>query len=118
MRYYWLRDRQNQNQFDIYWHPGPENDTDYFTKHHPAKTHRLLRNRYVKDYISHMHEIYNSLHILKTSPYAAPVSTLRGCVNENMTHDSRLKTHESKLRTQYNVHTNTYIYHPCSTKTT
>ena len=39
-------------------------------------------------------------------------------VNENMTHDSRLKTHESKLRTQYNVHTNTYIYHPYSTKTT
>ena len=39
MRYYWLRDRKNQKQFDIYWHPGPENDTDYFTKHHPAKTH-------------------------------------------------------------------------------
>merc|ERR1712197_166498 len=33
MRYHWLRDRQSQKQFDIYWKPGPESDADYFTKH-------------------------------------------------------------------------------------
>ena len=34
MRFYWLRDRQEQGQFDIYWEPGKHNLADYFTKHH------------------------------------------------------------------------------------
>ena len=68
MRYYWLRDRSAQQQFDIYWKPGSESEADYYTKHHPTKHHRQVRPRYVKDFIN------------QTSPYAAPACELRGCV--------------------------------------
>ena len=40
MRYHWLRDRENQGQFDIYWKPGEENLANYFTKHYPIIYHR------------------------------------------------------------------------------
>jgi hypothetical protein len=30
MRYFWLRDRVNQHQFNLYWSPGKDNTADYF----------------------------------------------------------------------------------------
>ena len=89
MRYYWLRDRQTQQQFDIYWKPGPESDADYFTKHHPTLHHRQTRPRYIRDVKTnlinsikqHCDNVANNI----TSPYAAPQCTLRGCVNQPRT---------------------------------
>ena len=49
MRYYWLRDRSNQAQFNIFWDKGKNNHADYFTKHHPTKYHRAIRSKYVQD---------------------------------------------------------------------
>ena len=49
MRFYWLKDRQEQQQFDIYWAPGQVNLADYFTKHHPPTHHRALRPIYLFD---------------------------------------------------------------------
>ena len=49
MRYYWLRDRQTQQQFLFFWDKGKNNDADYFTKHHPTIYHRHKRSRYVQD---------------------------------------------------------------------
>ena len=49
MRYYWLRDRQTQQHFLFFWDKGSNNDADYFTKHFPAKYHRVKRPRYVQD---------------------------------------------------------------------
>ena len=34
MRLHWLRDRECQEQFRIYWRPGKLNYADYWTKHH------------------------------------------------------------------------------------
>ena len=51
MRYHWLRDRQAQQQFKIYWEKGANNDADYFTKHHPTNHHRAQRPKYVRDNI-------------------------------------------------------------------
>jgi hypothetical protein len=48
MRFYWVRDRVQQQQFIVYWAPGKDNLADYFTKHHPASHHRLMRNVYLK----------------------------------------------------------------------
>ena len=39
MRFYWLQDRVAQGQFKIYWHPGSENNADYYTKHFSTKDH-------------------------------------------------------------------------------
>ena len=43
MRFYWMRDRMDQQQLRIYWTPGKENRGDYYTKHHPLPHHKLMK---------------------------------------------------------------------------
>jgi hypothetical protein len=43
MKLHWLRDRECQRQFRIYWRPGKLNYSDYWTKHHPAKHYQNIR---------------------------------------------------------------------------
>ena len=43
MRFYWVRDRFNQNQFMIYWRPGANNVGDYVSKHHSPAHHQSMR---------------------------------------------------------------------------
>ena len=43
MRFYQLRDRENQNLFNLYWSKGDKNLADYFTKHHPGTYHKKMR---------------------------------------------------------------------------
>ena len=43
MRYWWLRDRSDQEQFRYYWGRGEENRADYWTKHFCAAHHREKR---------------------------------------------------------------------------
>ena len=43
MRFYWVRDRVNQNQFLIYWRPGASNVGDYVSKHHSPAYHQTMR---------------------------------------------------------------------------
>ena len=50
MRFYWIRDRVDQKQFQFYWRKGSENLADYFTKHHPASHHQRLRSRYLQQF--------------------------------------------------------------------
>jgi hypothetical protein len=47
MRFHWLRNRECQNQFGIYWRPGKLNYADYWTKHHPAKHHQNVRRDFL-----------------------------------------------------------------------
>ena len=49
MRYYWLRDRLAQQQFNFYWDKGFNNYADYHTKHHAIQHHRVMRPKYVHD---------------------------------------------------------------------
>ena len=58
MRYHWLRDKQTQQQFNIFWEKGVNNDADYFTKHHPIFHHLAQRAKYVQD------KLRECLHIL------------------------------------------------------
>ena len=51
MRFHWLRDRECQNQFRIYWRPGKLNYADYWTKHHPAKHHQNIRRDFLTPYL-------------------------------------------------------------------
>jgi hypothetical protein len=41
MRFYWIKDRVKQGQFNVYWGPGFQNLADYFTKHHSPAHHKL-----------------------------------------------------------------------------
>ena len=47
MRFHWLRDRECQEQFRIYWRPGKLNYADYWTKHHPATHHQNIRKEFL-----------------------------------------------------------------------
>ena len=47
MRFHWLRDRECQQQFRIYWRPGKLNYADYWTKHHPTKHHQNTRKEFI-----------------------------------------------------------------------
>ena len=47
MRFHWLRDRESQGQFKIYWRPGKTNLADYFTKHHPPLHHVNIRAEFL-----------------------------------------------------------------------
>jgi hypothetical protein len=47
MRFHWLRDRENRNQFKIFWRPGKTNLADYWTKHHPTKHHISIQGQYL-----------------------------------------------------------------------
>ena len=51
MRFHWLRDRECQKQFRIYWRPGKSNYADYWTKHHPATHHRHTRKEFLTPHI-------------------------------------------------------------------
>ena len=51
MQFRWLKDRECQEQFRIYWRPGKSNYADYWTKHHPATHHRIIRKEIL---ISHI----------------------------------------------------------------
>ena len=43
MRFYWVRDRVNQNQFMIYWRPGANNVGEYVSRHHSPAHHQSMR---------------------------------------------------------------------------
>ena len=47
MRFYWIHDRVNQNQFHVYWAPAHLNLADYFTKHHTPSHHRQMCKYFV-----------------------------------------------------------------------
>jgi hypothetical protein len=49
MRFYWIKDRVKQGQFNVHWRKGTDNLADYFTKHHSPSHHRIMRSRYLLD---------------------------------------------------------------------
>ena len=55
MRMNWVKDRQQQKEFDVYWAKGADNNTDYFTKNHPVRHHRLVHTRYYRDTLNTCH---------------------------------------------------------------
>ena len=47
MRFYWIKDRVEQGQYQVHWRKGTDNLADYFTKHHSPSHHRRMRSRYL-----------------------------------------------------------------------
>ena len=47
MRFYWVKDRIQQSQFQLIWRKGITNMADYFTKHHPPWHRKKMRYRYM-----------------------------------------------------------------------
>ena len=53
MHYYWLKDKETQHPFNIYWKhgkgEGDPNRADYHTKHFPIAYDRGIRPTYIFD---------------------------------------------------------------------
>jgi hypothetical protein len=69
MRFYWVKDKVEQKQFNVGWAPGGTNLGDYVTKHHSPAHHKRMRPYYLHD---------------KHSPmirHDTRLAILRGCVD-------------------------------------
>ena len=62
MSFNWIHNRILQEQFHVFWKPGPTNLGDYHSKHHPTPHHIKVRH-------TNLHEPHSSH------------TTLQGCVN-------------------------------------
>ena len=58
MRFHWIQDIIIQEQFNIFWKPGPTNLGDYHSKHHPTPHHIQVRH-------TNLHEQHGSHKKLK-----------------------------------------------------
>jgi hypothetical protein len=47
MRFYWIKYRVKQGQFNVYWGPVYQNLVDYFTKHHSPAHHKRMCEIYI-----------------------------------------------------------------------
>jgi hypothetical protein len=47
MRFYWIKYRVKQGQFNVYWGPRYQKLADYFTKHHLPAHHTRMRKIYI-----------------------------------------------------------------------
>jgi hypothetical protein len=47
MRFHWLRDREQREQFRFYWRPGGGDSADYMTKHHAPAHHQKIRAEFL-----------------------------------------------------------------------
>ena len=79
MRFYWVRDRVNQNQFMIYCRPGENNVGDYVSKHHPPAHHQTMRPKCFVNLVCQNTSSYTENCLQRLSLYLQ-----RGCVNTTM----------------------------------
>jgi hypothetical protein len=49
MRFYWFKDRVEQDQLNVGWAPGDTNMGDYFTQHHSPLHHKHMIPYYLHD---------------------------------------------------------------------
>ena len=45
---FWIQDRVEHGQFDVFWQSGKDNLADFFTKVHPTKHFKETRSLYVE----------------------------------------------------------------------
>jgi hypothetical protein len=69
IRFYWVKDRVEQEQFNVGWAPGDTNMGDYFTKHHSPAHHKRMIPNYLHDKHSTMIK------------HDTVLAILRGCVD-------------------------------------
>jgi hypothetical protein len=69
MRLYWVKDRVEQEQFNVGWAPGDTNMGDSFTKHHSPAHHKRMIPYYLHDKQS------------RSMRHDKILAILRGCVD-------------------------------------
>jgi hypothetical protein len=78
MRFHWLRDREAQGQFKIYWRPEGTNLADYFTKHHPPAHHVNVR----AEFLTKVKDLAEARAARQTTNASENIAMLQGCVRQ------------------------------------
>ena len=78
MRFHWLRDREAQNQFRIYWWLGGTNLADYFRKHHSLAHHVNVR----AEFLTKVKDLADARVVRQTTNTSDKIATLQGCVRQ------------------------------------
>ena len=71
MRFYWVKDRVQQKQFNVRWRPGKSNLADYPTKHHTGNHHQKVRPIYLYDPVNSPKTVQGCIKILGGSTHTA-----------------------------------------------
>jgi hypothetical protein len=100
MRFYCVKDRLEQQQFNVGWAPGNTNLGDYFTKHHSPAHQKRMRPYYLHDKHSPMVRHDTRLAILRgcvDTPPQLPGRT--GTIRPNLRAKTQLQSLPVALRT-------------------
>ena len=81
MQFRWLRNREAQGQFKIYWQPGGTNLTDYFTKHHLPAHHVNVRAEFLTK-VKGLAEARCTKNDSQITYVSDKIATLQGCVRQ------------------------------------
>ncbi len=81
MQFHWLRDRESQDQFKIYWQPGKTNLADYFTKLHPPNHHTNVRSEFLTKVQYLVEARQKQLVNGQTTTPQTQIAKLQGCVS-------------------------------------
>ena len=90
MRFWWLKDRIDQQQFKAIWGPGKENLADYTTKFHIPAHHKKMRpiQLYIKDRspstLKGCIKIMNPENTVQTAPRLANTKTARAALSHRI----------------------------------
>ena len=98
MRFWWLADRVEQNQFRIHWAPGSVNLADYFTKKHPASHHAKVRPIYLYMKGKSPNLLQGCDKILTSGTTTRQTSATNGQRTDGQTRHPGLKQTHTKLR--------------------
>ena len=91
MRFYWVRDRVQQQQFNVRWRPGKHNLADYPTKHHTGQHHQQVRPIYLYDQHHSPKSVQGCIKIFDCKPKA-----MRAHVKRRVTWHPNMPTWKGK----------------------
>ena len=101
MRMHWIKDRVQQEQFDLQWDPGQNNLADYVTKHHSGSHHREVRPIYLFNEALSPTTVQGCVEILNRR---AKKKVSKSSTKEYRTLHTRSHRHTSGQNTENNAH--------------
>jgi hypothetical protein len=99
MRFYWVKYRVEQKQFNVGWAPGDTHLGDYFTKHHSPAHHKRMRPYYLHSKHSPIIRHDTRLAILRGCVDTPHLSTRPGTIRPKLRAKTQLQSLPVVLRT-------------------
>jgi len=98
MRFYWLLDQEQREQFNIKWDAGKNNLADYMTKHHPASHHQHVRPIYLYEPDKSPETVQGCVEILNRAATKKPRTALTATEYKFTSTEIKTSRAEKKVR--------------------